>query len=237
MNKSFKDFQVNYSILPPRSHEEIKQSKIELVAGCVTADSIRDFGGLWGVNGLYLLEGAKALRCRYAEMVDVTPREEFELSAQQVESATKMKVVMTRADFRSPELYKTLSPVDVSILYEVLLHQDNSDEVIKNICSKTQKCICLAQPVLKEEMFILPNGCVNLQFYPEELKDRLRIPGWWPKEVVFERFDTRFWMWGQTTSYLQTLFYGNGWGLQHLETLEMSPYWNYALARFVPRNS
>jgi len=232
----FEKFLFKHSVLPQKPSGRIKQLKIDLIAAIGKSDSIRDYGGLWGVYGLYLLEGAKALGCKYAEMVDVTPREEFSEKVCEIQAKMSIQVEMNRADFREPELYKTLTPVDVSLLYEVMLHQDNAVEVIKNVLSKTMRCVCLAQPVLKEEMFNLPNSCVNLQFYPQELKDILR-PDWWPEEPVIGRFETRYWMWGQTVSYFKSIFYGYGWDIEYLEVYDMSQYWNYALIRFVPRKS
>lgn len=233
----FQRFSFKCPIFPQRTPEEIKQLKIHLIASIGKADSISDYGGLWGVHGLYLLEGAKALNSKYAQMIDVTPREEFWPRVHEVQTEMNIQVEMKHADFRDPDLFKSLVAVDVSLLYEVMLHQDNPEEVIKNVLSKTLRCVCLAQPVLKEEMFTLPNGCVNLQFYPQQLKDMLRVPGWWPKEPVVSRFETQYWMWGQTVSYFKSIFYGYGWDMEHLEVYHMSSYWNYALMRLVPRES
>ena len=218
-----------------QTYQQIKQLKIGLIAGFGAANSSRDFGGLWGVYGLYLLQGAKALRCGYAEMVDVTPRPEFQEKIAELHRTMPLEVKMTQGDFRDPRLLYPLQPVEVSLLYEVLLHQDNAVEVIKNVVSKTTRCICVAQPVMKEELFALPNGAVNLQFYPEELKDQLRYSGWWEKEPVAERFTTGYWMWGQTTSHLTSIFHGYGWVPTFLETYEASEFWNYLLVRFEPR--
>lgn len=233
--KNFEKFFFKSPVLPQKNHEEIRQLKIDLISTIGRANSIRDYGGLWGVYGLYLLEGAKALHCKYAEMVDVTPRKEFSGKVNEIQAGMNVQVEMKEADFRDPALYKTLIAVDVSLLYEVMLHQDNLQETIKNIVAKTIRYVCLAQPVLKEEMFKLPNGCVNLQFYPQELKDILRTPNWWPEEPVASRFETRYWMWGQTVSYFKAIFYGYGWDIEHLEAYHMSQYWNFALIRFVPR--
>ena len=84
-------------------------------------------------------------------------------------------------------------------------------EVIKNVVSKTNHQVCFAQPVLKEGLFQLPAGCVLLQFYPEGLKDLIRYQNWWEKEPEVEVFDTRFWMWEQSISYINALFKGYGW--------------------------
>ncbi|HXG35588.1 MAG TPA: hypothetical protein VNL15_01320 [Dehalococcoidia bacterium] len=229
----FRRFQFQYPV-SSRSWD-IKQTKLGLIAQVGRAASLRDFGGLWGVHGFYLLEGARALGCRYAQMIDGMLSEEFEEKARALQASTRVQVEMKQADFREPDLYKSLALVEVSLLFDVMLHEDNPEEIIKNVLSRTTRYVCLAQPVLKEELFILPNGTVNLQFYPNELKDLLRDPYWWPPEPVIPRFDPAYWMWGQTVSYLKSVFHGYGWEMQHLEAYNLSRCWNYALLRFVPR--
>ena len=233
--KTFEEFTAKYPVFPIKTGKELRQPKIDLITGIGKAASLRDYGGLWGVCGLYLLEGATALGCKYAEMVDVTPLEEFSRKVSELKAKSKLHVEMTRADFRNPKLFETMASVDVSLLYNVMLHQDNVAEVIKNVLSKTNQFVCLAQPVLKEELFCLPNGCVNLQFYPDKLKTLLR-PDCWDEELTPNEFDTRYWMWGQTVSYFQSVFHGYQWKIEHLEIYELSQYWNTALIRFVPSN-
>jgi len=231
----FLRFRLEYPVLDRKALREIKREKIDLISGIGNANSIRDYGGLWGVFGLYLLEGARVLKCKHAEMIDVTPREEFQAKVDELRNSMDIMVQMTEADFRNPDLFKSLTSVEVSLLYDVLLHQDNVGEVIKNVLSRTSKCVCVAQPVLKEELFNLPNATVNLQFYPEDLKDLLRKESWWPKEPAVDQFNTAYWMWGQTVSYLISVFYGYGWNQSFLEVFPMSKYWNYAMIRFYPR--
>jgi len=229
----FEGFRFNYPLSTQRDWD-VKQLKLGLIAGIGKADSIRDYGGIWGVHGLFLLEGARSLGCRYAEMIDWLPSEEFWESAHALRAQMQIQVEKREADFREPDLFKSLVPVDVSLLYDVMLHQDNPEEVMKNVLAATSRCVCLAQPVLKEEMFVLPNGTVNLQFYPSELHDLLRNP-MWPVASTGTRFDTSQWMWGQTVSYFQSVFYGYGWEIEHLEGCHLSPHWNYAFMRFVLR--
>jgi hypothetical protein len=212
----------------------VRSKKIGLIAEIGRADSIRDFGGLWGVHGLYLLEGARALGASFAEMIDVTPREEFLEACRRLQAELPVQMNMIVADFRMPSLYDALQPADVSLLYDVLLHQDTAVEVMRNVAAKTRHHICVAQPVLREDLLPLPNGTVNLQFYSEELKDELRQGSWWPKEPFVDRFDTSKWMWGQTPSYLTSVFSGYGWKCERFELSDMGPYWNHALMRFAP---
>jgi len=231
----FKRFRFQSERKPARTYEQIKELKIQMIAGIGRAESIRDFGGLWGVFGLYLLEGARALQCRFAEMVDVTPLPEFQEKIVELGRVMPIDVKMTHADFRDPHIFVNMASVDVALLYEVLLHQDNAVEVIKNVANRTTRCICVAQPMMKEELFALPNGAVNLQFYPDELKDQLRYSGWWENEPPTDRFTPAYWMWGHTTSHIVSLFHGYGWEPTHLETYEASEFWEYGMIRFEPR--
>jgi hypothetical protein len=186
-----------------------------------------------GVDGLYLLEGARALRCRFAEMIDVTPREEFLTKSRELQREIAVQINMIEADFRTPELYQVLRPVEVALLYDVLLHQDTAVQVVKGVSSTILNAICVSQPVLKERLFVIPNAAVNLQFYSEQLKDELRTESWWPKEGPVGRFDTSKWMWGQTSSHLASLFSGYGWTREHHEVSDMGPYWNSCFSRVV----
>ena len=231
----FAKFRFKSELKPRQEYVRIKQLKIDLIAGFGRAASIRDFGGLWGVHGLYLLQGAKALQCQHAEMVDVNPLPEFDQKVAELRNVMPLEVKMTQGDFRDARLFDAMNPVEVALLYEVLLHQDNAVEVIKNVVAKTTRCLCIAQPVLKEELFALPNGTANLQFYPEELKDQLRYSGWWEKEPLPDLFSPAFWMWGQTTSYLISVLHGYGWEPTHVDTYDASEFWNYTMMRFEPR--
>lgn len=230
----FRRFFARYEIGPTIGVDEVVEQKLRLVTGIGQADSLRDYGGLWGVCGLYLLEGAKALGASYAEMVDITPLEEFDRRARELESERPIEVKMLWRDFQNPALYSELRKVDVSLLYDVLLHQDNADMVIRKVTETTARVVCVAQPTLSERLFALPNGCVNLQLYPDALKNAIRCPVFWAPEQPVKRFTTDVWMWGQTVSFLTSMFQGYGWSRSHLRAFDVSDYWHYACMRFTP---
>jgi hypothetical protein len=227
-------YQIEEEILPRLGIDEIRQAKIDLIEQIGSADSIRDFGGLWGVDGLYLLSGTRALGCSFAEMIDVTPREEFLANSLALQRERPVQINMIEVDFRTPELYRILRPVEVALLYDVLLHQDTMAEVVKGVTATTRERICVAQPVLKEAVFPLPSAAVNLQFYDEELKDELRTDSWWPKEPPVELFDTSKWMWGQTPSFIESFFRGYGWRQEYVRVHDLGRYWNFGFMRFAP---
>ena len=227
-------FAVDERVCAPLAVDEIRAEKLAMIERLGHAGSLRDFGGLWGVHGLYLIEGARALGCSFAEMIDASPVEEFEAQARELQQEHDVQVNMVEADFRSPALFEALRPVEIALLYDVLLHQDTAVSVIKGVTETTLDHVLVAQPMLKEELFPLPNAAVNLQFYPEPLKDELRRGSWWPEEEPVTRFDTSRWMWGQTPSFLESIFSGYGWRRHELRVNDLGRYWNYGFMHFVP---
>jgi hypothetical protein len=228
-------FAVDERVLAPLGVDEVRAEKIALIQRIGSADSLRDFGGLWGVHGLYLIEGVRALGCSFAEMIDASPVDEFLPKCRELQQERAVQINMVEADFRSPELFDVLRPVDVALLYDVLLHQDTVASVVKGVTATTADHVLVAQPLLKEDLFPLPNAAVNLQFYPEGLKAELRSGSWWPEEQPVTRFDTGKWMWGHTASFLESLFIGYGWQREHLQVNDLGRYWNYGFMRFTPR--
>ncbi len=215
---------------------DLCQEKVNLVAGCVGTKSLRDFGGLWAVYGRYLLEPAVSLKAEFASMVDVTPRAEFDEAVRLAKQQnSRLEVEFINDDFRDPGLYAGLRPVDTSILFDVLLHQENYVNVLREISQKTKRFICVAQPCLKESEFFLPSSAALLQFWPEALKDKYREASLWPKEPKVARFTTGYWMWGHSVSHLMDCLYGLGWTLQSGGEIAgiVGPRWDYALLRFV----
>jgi hypothetical protein len=211
------------------------QKKVDLVIGATGTKSLRDFGGLYLVHGRYLLEPAIALDAEFASMIDITPRPEFEDQVQLAKQKNpKLTVEFIRADFRELNLYQQLKPVDASILFEVLLHQENYIGILDQVSRITKNYICIAQPCLPDAAFELPGCATLLQFWPEELKDEYRQGVMWPKEPRADAFTTRYWMWGHTASHLVSCLHGLGWRLEYGEEVPeiYGPKWDFLLMRF-----
>lgn len=219
--------------------EEIRESKADLINNIGQAESIRDFGGVFLVHGKYLLEPALKLGCRYACMVDYNSPDALVSKVEEaLEKNPELKYEFVGGDFRDSDLYKKIHPTDVSILYDVLLHQENYVEIIKQVALKTKKFICFAQPCLKESFFALPSGAVCLQFYDPTVKAFLKEGSTiWPDEPAVDKFMTRYWMWGHTISHIISVLYGLGWNLDYGEVIDNRGgiYWEYPLLRFKPK--
>lgn len=235
-----------------RGSDAVRGQKMRLIEEIGRAESVRDYGGLWGVDGWYLAQAVRILQCRKAWMVDsLMPSESWLNQQDELNRTLGCKIETRRADFRDRLVYFDIEAADVSLLYDVLLHNDVACEVIKNVCSKTTKKICVAQPVLKERRFSFPNACVNLQFAPASLKQRLRKDlSCWPAEPEVDYFEAAFWIWGQTRSFLSSVFYGYGFDEECGRTLPVgcyrktcgvgyyrpSKYFDYAFLRYQRRN-
>ncbi len=241
LDREFSQFTRRGSSLPRHACEHYGQAvdaKLEIIKQCKDCDSIRDYGGLYLVFGRYLLEPAVELGCSFASEVDVTPVKEFDAA---IDDATakcpSLEVEFVHADFREQETFSSLRPTDISILFEVLLHQENYVQVIKNVASRTSKYVCVAQPCMREEHFNMPDSAVMLQFYDPRLKEMLREGSFWPSDEIHpDRFSPAAWMWGHSTSHLISIFHGLGWEPEAGSVLEgtFGTYWEFPVIRFKP---
>jgi hypothetical protein len=203
-----------------------------------TSSSYRDFGGCYLVGGRYLYF-SKSSEIELLSMVDLNFTKEWYSNKAIFESQnTSTEIEEVNKDFRDLSSFQDLRIVDSSLLYEVLLHQENYISVIHEVIKKTRKSIHVAQPVLKENTFPNPSSSTLLQFWPENLKDEFRMGSFWPKEKRVDLFETNYWMWGHTTSHLNDVFKGFGWELENsVEVTNVcGEKWDYLLSKYVPSN-
>lgn len=200
--------------------------------------SVREFGGLWGVDGLFLLTAATLHGATFASMIDVTPTPGFKTKIDEArKKIPALEVEFVNSDFRNPSLFEALFPVDTSLLFNVLLHQENYISVVGGVCKQTRKYVCVTQPCFRETYFKVPSSATLLQFWPDEVKDRFREQAYWPaQEDKVESFSTQSWMWGHSTSHLIDVFKGFGWTLQDGVILDgfLGEHWECPCLRFVP---
>lgn len=199
-------------------YKEVMRLKEDMVTRVATvATSWRDYGGCYIVNGRYLTAAVNAglnspTKTTFASMVDISPTEGFHEAMKAWPDYVERELVV--GDFRDRSTYEHMrQPVDASILYEVLLHQENYVEVIRHVIARTKRYVLISQPCLLESEFKLPAAAVLLQFYDEKTKDMLREGSFWPKEPPTQEYNPGFWMWGHTTSHLIAVMHGFGWKL------------------------
>jgi hypothetical protein len=223
----------------PRIHVagygDVIKLKEEIPVSLPDLSSLRDFGGCYIVHGRYLLHAARLKSLAFASMIDLNPLPEFLAAADALRAdQPRTRIETIQGDFRNPSMFMSLKPTDAALLYEVLLHQENYMEVLRNVVSCTHRFVCIAQPCIREELFVLPSAAVLLQFYDEALKELLRDGSFWPKESRTEQFNPAFWMWGHTTSHLIDIMHGLGWGLVEGTVVDnvCGRWWEYPLLVF-----
>lgn len=201
--------------------EKIIDHKLRLISSIGQAKSIRDFGGMWKVDGLYLVEGAKDLKCEEAEMIDKLKTEKYEESIK----GSVTTFLYHDIDFRelaTSDLY----PMEVSLLNDVVLHQDNFTEVLKQVSRLTTKYIVIQQPCY--EGFNIPSSCSLLQFMPMEWRKKL-YNIMWVDQSDQEKFNVDIWMWAQSRQLLIDILKGYGWTVEEDKqyTFLISDNWFY----------
>lgn len=212
----------------------VRESKVSLIRDLSEASSVRDYGGLWGVDGMYLEEAVRHLGCRLASMIDSLPASEaWRVRMDRMKSELGCEVEFRRADFREERIFSGLQATEISLLYDILLHQENVVHVLQRVLEKTTRSVCVAQPVIKDAVFPFPNACINLQFYPRDLKQKIRGKySGWPEEPLLDHFFPGHWIWGQTVSYLNSIFHGLGWQIEYSRSYPLSRYLDYAFLRY-----
>jgi hypothetical protein len=199
--------------------------------------SIRDFGGVYLVEGRYSHNAARHEKVASLSLIDVNLTDSYRKKVQEFQRQYPSKVIeLIEGDFRKASTFTDLKPVDVPLLFEVLLHQENYVSVVESVTGLTQRAVCVAQPVLREKLFPLPSSSTLLQFWPQQLKGEMRSGSFWPKESSASRFTTSSWMWGHTASPLVDVFRGFGWEpvTPTLVRNVCGVYWDFFLATFVP---
>lgn len=215
----------------------VQECKVELIRSLPRAQSVRDYGGLWGVDGIYLEEAVRHCGCTEASMIDsLSPSSSWAQRVDRIHSELHCTVESIRADFREDAVLTSLKAMEISLLYDILLHQIDPVHILWRILEKTTHFICIAQPVLRDSLFALPNASVNLQFYSRDLKRKLRgVYGGWPDHEMFAVFSPAQWIWGQTVSYIDSVLYGFGWRPEQSTIHSISPYLDYAFLKYTPR--
>ena len=121
-----------------------------------------------------------------------------------------------KGDFASwPFMAAIAERFDVTVAYDVMLHQAPLVHTFNLVLAKTAKRICIVQPMLKE--LAMPNSLV---FLPGNTDPDLHPMGedtadyhiFNPEEVNQSR-----WMWGMTPSFVRSILSGEGFRIVHEE--------------------
>jgi hypothetical protein len=177
--------------------------KLELLERATPADSAAIFGDMWRVDGAYALSCLE-LGCGRVVVVDAS--ETFEWQRRRLEHP---QLDFYKGDFGNAWFMQSLRErFDLTIAYDVLLHQAPLLHTLHLILAHTYERICICQPVLRERE--TPNTLV----YLPGNRDASLHPA--PDNVDYDNFfdvdavNPAKWIWGMTQSLVRSVMAGEG---------------------------
>lgn len=190
--------------------------KLNLLEAVVPAEHAIVFGDVWGVHGAYS-QHLVDLGCDPVWVVDTAETPEFKRRREQHPA-----LHFEQGDFSDPFYMKGLRPVpEVGIAFDILLHQGPVVNATHLILHHSQRAICIAQPMLKEQA--LPNALIYLPGNTEARSLRPSYGGLRPEETDdvrafdVEHVNQESWLWGMTRSLMENLLLGEGFEITHEE--------------------
>lgn len=177
--------------------------KLDLLEAAMPAESAAVFGDMYGVEGAYTVRCAE-LGCPRVVLVD-----SLETPAWLQARLEHPLLDFYKGDFSDPLFMKSIRErFDVTVAYDVLLHQPPLLATIHMILELTRERICVCQPVLKER------ESPNTLIYLPGNSDRGLYPLAEPS-AEYKAFDPLAvnqsnWIWGITPSLLRSVLAGEG---------------------------
>lgn len=192
--------------------------KFALITRCLPIDSIIDFGGMWEVDGLY----SRLCKAEFG-IPRVTMVDKFESENWQRNSSLRVGIDFRKGDFSDEKFMTTITqPYDLALAYDILPHQINMRHALFLMLSKTKKYFLISQAILPEELMpfhnciVLLSGSMAHGLIPFHEK-WTRETNYWANFSDATIIDTKHWLWGMTSSFLESLMAGFGWKLIHKE--------------------
>jgi len=185
------------------------------------AESAVVFGDMWKVDGFYTKKTVE-LGCKRAVLIDSQETEKWLYT--RIENP---EIDFFKGDF-SNVLFMSgiLEQFDIGVVFDILLHQAPLLSTLHLMLEKIQKRLCIVQPMLREQKY------ANTLIYLPGNRDELYPLG--AQHGDFKMFDISqvnqsHWIWGMTSSFLQSVLVGEGFDLVHQDELSPLPneqwYW------------
>jgi len=226
--------------LIPEHDKETVLRKFALIRKCLPVDSVIDFGGMWEVDGLYSRLCKGKFRIPRVTMVD-----KFESENWQKNSSLRTGIDFRKGDFSDGKFMATIKETyDLALAYDVLPHQIDLRHTLSLMLSKTNKYFLISHATLPEELMPFRNCLVLLSGSEEQSlipfhEEWTKEANYWANFSDATMIDTSHWLWGMTSSFMESLMAGFGWKLVHKEFwlgwLPRSSKWNLCGLIFAPR--
>ena len=195
---------------------QLQAYKVDLLKRACPADSVLDFGGMWGVQGKYAML-CKELGCKHVTIIDTLEVPEWNSVQGSTDGLTFLK-----GDFADPFFMANLSETcDLSIAYSIMLHQKNLLDVLGSILERTRETFCFCQPMLRESetsqsLIFLPGHPDEQSLHPYPGQDTASI-------FQSQHLTHNFWIWGMTPSFMRAALECYGFIISYEEEFEDLP--------------
>lgn len=188
-----------------------------MIERCLPVSSVIDFGGMWGVDGLYSSICVEEFNIPRVTMID-----KFESENWIQNPRLRANIDFRIGDFSDEVFMSSLKEsYDLALAYDVLPHQRDPIHTLSLMLSKTKKFFLISQAILPEE--IIPHNSLIL-LSGSRAKKLIPFHEKWTKEINYWAnfsdatiMDSDHWLWGMTPSFIESLMAGLGWRIIHRE--------------------
>lgn len=198
-----------------RSETELKLHILDLA---LPATSAAVFGDI------YRVEGAHARRCAESGCERVLVVDTLETGGWLAHRQALPVLDFRKGDFADPFFMSSIRErFEISVAFNVLLHQPPLLSTIHLVLEKTERAICIVQPMLREldtpnSLVYLPGNLHVRELAPMGTDDPADVHAFSVKEVNHSH-----WIWGMTPSFLRSVLTGEGFAITAEETGESLP--------------
>ena len=196
--------------------------KLRILDLALPAQSVVVFGDVWMVEGLY------ARRCVESGCQRVLVLDTLETPGWLDHRQALPMLDFRKGDFADPFFMATVRErFEISVAFDVLLHQPPLLAALHLMLEKTERAICIVQPMLKERD--VPNSLVylpgnvdvdQLAPVPSDAEDDVHV-------FSVEDVNHSHWIWGMTRSFLGSVLAGEGFEITREETGDSLPNANW----------
>jgi len=158
---------------------------------------------------IYVVEGGYSVKCLEFGCKRVTLVDVIETRGWLNERLKNKELNFYKGDFSSTLFMKSIpEQYDVSVAFDVLLHQPPLINTLQLMLEKTKRRICIVQPMLVElktpNVLVYLPGCGNADLHPMK-KDVSNVN-------IFDvmQVNQSYWIWGMTPSFMKSVLKGSG---------------------------
>jgi hypothetical protein len=197
---------------PPSYLQGPKLRAIEFAVDRVGARSVADLGGVWAVEGGYVLHALRQPGVEQGVLVDTGLTETVRQASR---DDTRLRLV--DGEFGAPQSVAAVGPVDVVLLFDVLLHQvePDWDEVLRRYAA-TARCIVVVEPTWTGDE-VVRLWDLGEEGYRAATPADGAIPAWSQLDEIDPRYGRphrdvhEYWQWGLPDAAKQQVMADLGW--------------------------